>query len=32
MIAFRGQKLFEQGIKNDLNFSPYPGLTPGYFS
>ena len=32
MIAFRGMKLFEYGLVNDLDFSPYPGLTPQHFS
>jgi N6-L-threonylcarbamoyladenine synthase len=32
MIAFRGMKSFEYGLTNDLNFSPYPGLTPKHFS
>lgn len=32
MIAFRGLKLFEHGLVNDLDFSPYPGLTPQHFS
>lgn len=32
MIAYRGQKLFEHGIINELSISPYPGLTPQHFS
>jgi N6-L-threonylcarbamoyladenine synthase len=32
MIAFRGAKLFEAGLTNELNFSPYPGLPENYFS
>jgi len=32
MIAFRGMKAYENGLVNDLNFSPYPGLTPQHFS
>ena len=32
MIAFRGMKLYEYGLVNDLDFSPYPGLTPQNFS
>jgi N6-L-threonylcarbamoyladenine synthase len=32
MIAFRGMKSFEHGLVNDLDFSPYPGLTPQHFS
>jgi len=32
MIAYRGLKSFEHGLVNDLDFSPYPGLTPQYFS
>ena len=32
MIAFRGMKLYEYGLVNDLDFSPYPGLTPQHFS
>lgn len=32
MIAFRGLKSFEHGLVNDLDFSPYPGLTPQHFS
>ncbi len=32
MIAFRGMKSFENGLIHDLDFSPYPGLTPDYFS
>jgi N6-L-threonylcarbamoyladenine synthase len=32
MIAFRGMKSYEYGLINDLNFSPYPGLTPQHFS
>ena len=32
MIAFRGMKSYEHGLTNDLNFSPYPGLTPKHFS
>lgn len=32
MIAFRGMKSYEHGLINDLDFSPYPGLTPEHFS
>jgi len=32
MIAFRGMKSYEHGLVNDLDFSPYPGLTPQHFS
>jgi len=32
MIAFRGMKSYEHGLVNDLDFSPYPGLTPKHFS
>ena len=32
MIAFKGMKSFELGLVNDLDFSPYPGLTPQHFS
>ncbi len=32
MIAFRGMKQFEKGIKNDLDFSPFPGLSKTHFS
>ena len=32
MIAFRGMKSYEYGLVNDLDFSPYPGLTPQHFS
>jgi N6-L-threonylcarbamoyladenine synthase len=31
MIAFRGLKSFEYGLTDDLNFSPYPGLSPQHF-
>lgn len=32
MIAFRGLKSYEHGVINNLDFSPYPGLTPQHFS
>ncbi len=32
MIAFRGQKLFEQGITSSLDVSPFPGLSANAFS
>jgi N6-L-threonylcarbamoyladenine synthase len=32
MIGFRGMKLYEFGIRDDLDTSPYPGLTPMHFS
>ncbi len=32
MIAFRGLKSYEHGIVDDLDLSPYPGLTPEHFS
>ena len=32
MIAFRGLKSYEHGVVNNLDFSPYPGLTPQHFS
>lgn len=31
MIAYRGMKAFEHGLKDDLSFSPYPGLKPEHF-
>jgi tRNA N6-adenosine threonylcarbamoyltransferase len=32
MIAYRGLKMFENGISHSLNFSPYPGLKENQFS
>jgi N6-L-threonylcarbamoyladenine synthase len=32
MIAYRGLKVFENGISHSLNFSPYPGLKENQFS
>ena len=32
MIAFRGLKQFEAGERHDLNYSPFPGLSPENFS
>lgn len=32
MIAFRGQKLFENGITSSLDASPFPGLSDDIFS
>jgi N6-L-threonylcarbamoyladenine synthase len=32
MIAYRGMKLYENGIRNDLKFPPFPGLTKEHFS
>jgi N6-L-threonylcarbamoyladenine synthase len=32
MIAYRGLKSYEHGVRNELDFSPYPGLTPEHFS
>ncbi|MCX7876148.1 MAG: tRNA (adenosine(37)-N6)-threonylcarbamoyltransferase complex transferase subunit TsaD [Melioribacteraceae bacterium] len=31
MIAYRGQKLFEAGLKYDLNYNAYPGLLNNTF-
>ncbi len=32
MIAYRGLKMYENGITHSLNFSPYPGLKENQFS
>jgi len=32
MIAFRGLNLYEQGIKSELTYSPFPGLTKAHFA
>jgi tRNA N6-adenosine threonylcarbamoyltransferase len=32
MIAYRGLKIFENGISHSLNFSPFPGLKENQFS
>jgi N6-L-threonylcarbamoyladenine synthase len=32
MIAYRGLKSYEHGVRNELDISPYPGLTPEHFS
>lgn len=31
MIAFRGQSLFDAGIRDDLNSKPFPGLEENHF-
>jgi N6-L-threonylcarbamoyladenine synthase len=32
MIAFRGARLYEAGINNELDYGAYPGLPKNYFS